>query len=80
MSMNECQIIQNTAVDKSANFKIWMYETRNKYKELLAEQEDIYSPGSSRINSKRIWLNDLCQMPLLERQRAFNKERYLTRE
>lgn len=55
MSMNECQITPNIVVDKSLSFKIWMYETRNKYKELLAEQEDIYSPGSSRINSKRIW-------------------------
>ncbi len=48
----------------------WLSQVKLEFQYLLAEQEMEFSPCSSKRNSKRIWLNDMRQTPLLERQKG----------
>lgn len=73
--MNIYQETQDISKNYYIEYNTWILEARNEYKRLLAEQDDIYSPCSSKINSNRIWLNERYQIPLLERQEGFNINR-----
>ena len=50
----------------------WLNQVKLEFQYLLAEQEMEFSPCSSKRNSKRIWLNDMRQTPLLERQKGYS--------
>jgi hypothetical protein len=70
---------QVTIKEKPYHPDNWMNLAKKEFQNLLAEQEMTLSPCSSKRNSKRIWLNEMCNIPLLERQCGFNNN-YLNNE
>ena len=71
--MNVCEVnLEYSKNDKVENHNSWMRQVRAEFQLLLKQQELDFSPCSSRRNSRRIWLNELCNAPLLERQKGFN--------